>query len=166
MKGNDAMATPRIPGKAAEDARILRSLPPFERFIRKIETNREPDGCWNWRGSGEGHGYGLFGVKRFMARAHRVSYEYYVGPIAPGLQIDHLCRNRRCVRPDHLEPVTQRENILRGTSPSAANARKTECLRGHPLSGDNLYVDKKGGRSCRECTRQQGARKTKTGAAA
>jgi hypothetical protein len=75
-----------------------------------------------------------------------------VGPIPEGKQLDHLCRNRACINPEHLEPVTAKENILRGESFSAKNARKTHCIHGHELSGDNLRILKHG-RVCLECRR-------------
>lgn len=81
-----------------------------------------------------------------------MSHELHKGPIPEGLVIDHLCRNRGCVNPDHLEAVTQRENILRGEGLAAANARKTHCPKGHPYSGENLYVvPSSGRRQCRIC---------------
>jgi hypothetical protein len=83
--------------------------------------------------------------------AHRVSYERYVGPIPEGAHLDHLCRNRACVNPEHLEPVSVQTNILRGVSPSAVNAAKTECLRGHPFDDENTYVCPAGKRRCRAC---------------
>jgi hypothetical protein len=88
--------------------------------------------------------------------AHRFAYSVLVGPIPDGLQIDHLCRNEMCVNPEHLEPVTQRINMLRGTGPQAVNAQKTHCPKGHPLSGNNVYahtVRATGtpGRRCRTC---------------
>lgn len=111
--------------------------------------------CWLWTGSKNPNGYGQINVfvdgKRGIARAHRVSYEMANGPIQPGLKIDHICRVRHCVRPDHLEAVTERENILRGIGPTAINARKKNCPRGHPLSGENLYSWTNGKRSFREC---------------
>lgn len=87
--------------------------------------------------------------------AHRVAYEATVGPIPKGLQVDHLCRNRLCVNPSHLEAVTPAENKRRGFSPPAINARKTHCIHGHELAGANVYYrkDRPGRRQCRECER-------------
>ena len=90
--------------------------------------------CWTWRGSKTNEGYGTLAVAGRTVYAHRLSYETFVGPIPPDKQIDHLCRNRACVRPDHMEVVTRKENILRGESPTAKNARKMTCPRGHPLT--------------------------------
>lgn len=86
--------------------------------------------------------------------AHRFAYELAHGSIPEGMTIDHKCRVRHCVRPSHLEPVTGKVNILRGESPSAKNARKTHCIRGHPLFGDNLIIrSDNDGRRCRTCQR-------------
>jgi hypothetical protein len=105
--------------------------------------------CWLWQGVTHETGYALINVKNTTRRAHRVAYEAFVGPIPDGLTLDHLCRVRHCVNPAHLEPVTMRENLMRGDSPAAVNVRKTHCPKGHPYSGDNLYVFK--GRNCRTC---------------
>lgn len=82
---------------------------------------------------------------------HRVVYELEYGPIPEGRELDHLCRNRACVNPKHLEIVSHRENCLRGVAPAAQNARKTHCKYGHPLSGGNLHMRKDGGRMCLAC---------------
>jgi hypothetical protein len=108
---------------------------PALRFDRMVEKG---DDCWSWTGALDPYGYGRFNLRRKTVLAHRFSYERFVGAIPVGLELDHLCRNRRCVNPSHLEPVTGHENVLRSESPSALNARKTHCFRGHALSGDNL----------------------------
>ena len=88
---------------------------------------------------------------------HRFVYERLVGKIPEGLQIDHLCRVRHCANPAHMEAVTQRENILRGMSPAAENARKTHCPQGHPYEGENLFTYNQGRfRRCRACDRERG----------
>src|SRR5882672_6137680 len=89
--------------------------------------------CWLWTGSRTRKGYGRVQWDGRTVQAHRLVYELLVGPIPVGLYLDHLCRNPRCVRPDHCEPVSNGENVLRGFGPPAVNARKTHCLRGHPL---------------------------------
>jgi len=111
------------------------------------------DGCWEWIASRDPNGYGrIWAEGSRVVMAHRLVYEMVVGPIPDGLFLDHLCRNRGCVRPDHLEPVTCRENTLRGESPAAIGARKTHCLRGHELTAENNYFVQ-GKRSCRTCRR-------------
>lgn len=106
--------------------------------------------CWIWTGATNGT-YGR--INRGLA--HRISYELVKGPIPNGLQIDHLCRRPLCVNPDHLEAVTCRTNLLRATGFVARQAAQTECKYGHLLQGDNLYVDKRSRRHCRECRRRR-----------
>lgn len=113
-----------------------------------------PDDCWRWQGTLTNDGYGLVTVGDKKKLAHRLSYTFFVGPIPDGQEIDHLCRTRNCVNPAHLEPVTHRENVLRGEGLAAQNARKTHCIHGHALSGDNVYVKKSGKRQCRTCKRE------------
>jgi len=132
-------------------------LPPLERFLNRIENVSE-SGCWLWVGSLRG-GYGILYAQGRRVSVHRYSYEWFVGPVPQGFLLDHLCRVRNCVNPDHLEPVTNRENVLRGIGPTAENARKTHCIRGHALTGENLYVNQ-GSRYCQACfrLRRQGRR--------
>lgn len=109
----------------------------------------DANGCWIWQAASK-KGYGVSSwLGRFDA-AHRVSYRAFVGPIPEGLQIDHLCRVPMCVNPAHLEPVTARENTIRGTSFAAQNARKERCIRGH----DDWVRDSRGRRRCRTCSRE------------
>lgn len=104
-------------------------------------------GCWLFTGSlFNGYGYGYDERTKKTRLAHRIVYELLVGPVPGGLQIDHLCRNRACVNPQHMEPVTLGENVLRGIGPTAINARKTRCVRGHKYSHRD-----KNQRFCREC---------------
>lgn len=112
---------------------------------------QRPNGCIEWVGGLNWKGYGKVAIGGRTKVAHRVAYELLVGPIPDGLTLDHLCRNRACVNPEHLEPVTNRENILRGTAPSAMNAAKTHCPQGHPYDEANTYVSAKGSRHCRQC---------------
>lgn len=136
--------------------------PAIDRFLQK--TRPTEGGCIEWTGATNGVGYGMFftdwdGGRNVRQLAHRWSYEHYVGPIPDGLHVDHLCRNTLCVNPRHLEPVTQRVNILRGVAPSSIHAKKTECINGHRLSGDNLILRSNGRwRDCRECKRQKDRR--------
>lgn len=123
-----------------------------QRFWSKVD-NCSRDACWEWTGGINGNGYGQINVAGRVIGAHRIAYELLVGPIPEGLELDHLCRNRTCVNPAHLEPVTRRENQLRGQSVSGRNARKTHCPSGHPYSGSNLVV-KQGQRRCRACIRR------------
>jgi hypothetical protein len=128
-----------------------------DRFWRKVVE--EPDGCWHWTACRSSNGYGKVSSGGRSSYAHRVAHEALVGPIAEGMTLDHLCRVRHCVRPDHAEQVPNRENLRRGTSPTAENGRKTHCAReGHPLSGDNLYVNPRGERECRACRAAANAR--------
>lgn len=109
------------------------------------------ESCWEWQGRLDPRGYG-----RYAGRlAHRISYELLRGPIPSGLELDHLCRVRNCVNPDHLEPVTHRENTLRSTSPSAINATKSACPSGHPYDAENTYISPGGDRHCRACNRDR-----------
>jgi len=126
--------------------------PLADRFWEKVDKSGD---CWLWTAACYPNGYGLFNIRnRSTALAHRVAYELSVGPIPEGLVIDHLCRNVRCVNPAHLEPVTMRENLLRGEGPSARAAKATHCPKGHPYSGSNLYVKPNGHRECRACHRE------------
>lgn len=113
------------------------------------------DDCWLFTGSRAGRGkeYGKLTSYGRTMQAHRAMYELLVGPIPEGLTIDHLCRVKLCVRPDHLEPVTMRENLLRADGLAGTNARKTHCPQGHPYSGENLFITATGGRACRICGR-------------
>lgn len=109
--------------------------------------------CWVWTGSTNTTGYGQLWDGERLVVAHRWLWEQEHGPVPNKLELDHLCRRPVCVRPSHLEPVTHQENVLRGESFAAQNARKTRCLREHQLSGDNLYVRTDGSRRCQTCQR-------------
>lgn len=126
-------------------------------FWAKVDRTGGDDACWPWLASLNNSGYGHFKVKSKIPGAHRVSYTLLVGDIPQGLQLDHLCKNRKCVNPAHLEPVTQRENTLRGESFSAVCARKTICPQGHPYDDSNTSYYK-GSRCCRECARLKARR--------
>lgn len=130
------------------------------RFWSKVDKSG-PNACWWWLGAIDGTGYGSFFVDGRRVGAHRFSYELAFGPIGEGLVLDHLCRNRPCVNPGHLEPVSHRINILRGAAPSADNAIKTRCYRGHVFTPENtllrqprrLHTGSAPSRVCRECDR-------------
>lgn len=129
----------------------------LERFWAKIDTSAGPEGCWTWTDKLHG-GYGRFHLgnrygKSVRIMAHRFAYEITRGPVPIGLDLDHLCRNRACSNPSHLEPVTRRENILRGEAPPVLNGRKTHCKRGHELVGHNVIHRSDGYRECRTCAR-------------
>jgi hypothetical protein len=110
--------------------------------------------CWMWRSTHDRDGYAKIKVNGENAGAYRVAYELAFGPVAKGLELDHLCRVRGCVNPLHVEPVTPLENNRRGMGPTAVNARKTECVHGHPFDAANTRVDRNtGSRVCRACVR-------------
>ncbi len=126
------------------------------RFWSKVDKNG-PNGCWIWTAGKTSTGYGEFEVGYKMRKAHRVAYELVKGEIPGGLPLDHLCKNIVCVNPDHLEPVTTRENLLRGDTITRRNVDKTHCIHGHPLSGDNLvpFMLARGERRCATCVRER-----------
>lgn len=112
----------------------------------------DQSGCWLWTGSRTSAGYGRLHIAGIEIYAHRLVYMISVGPIAAGFHIDHLCRTPPCCNPEHLEPVTPRENTMRSPiAVASVNAGKTQCSQGHLLSGSNLRVDAHGGRQCRTC---------------
>lgn len=138
---------------------MSKSRPLEERFWEKVDKSGD---CWLWT-SALSKGYGQFAIDGVQRRAHRLAYTWLVGPIPEGLSLDHLCHgwdatcnlrekcpHRRCVNPAHLEPVPRGVNAMRGHGPWAENARKTHCLRGHELAGENLYLWH-GHRICRAC---------------
>jgi hypothetical protein len=124
----------------------------------RVERNIMPEpnsGCWLWTGTVTTHGYGQFAYYGIKHRsAHRYVYEQINGRVPDGLVLDHKCRVRSCVNPDHLEPVTYAENTRRGVL-AEANRRRfsalTHCKQGHPFSGENLYMQPNGKRACHTC---------------
>lgn len=127
---------------------------PLERFEDKYIP--EPNsGCWLWTASVRHLSYGQFWDGESIVFAHRWSYEHHIGPVPKGLVLDHLCRVPLCVNPDHLEPVTQRENVLRGVGIPAKNIQKTHCPKGHPYKGDNLLIRAEKWRGCRTCEKRR-----------
>ena len=138
----------------------------FWQRIRVLEN-----GCWLWVGHRNRTGYGQFHSQRRTVQAHRLAYETLVGPIPIGLQSDHLCHgadancgggdgclHRACVNPSHLEPVTGRENVLRGNTIIARCAAATACPSGHPYDASNTYITPLGKRDCRVCRQEAGQR--------
>lgn len=133
-----------------------------EKYIPEPNT-----GCWLWLSGTDGHGYGQFfflrpAYKGKMMNAYKFSYEFFVKPVPKGLELDHLCRNRLCVNPDHLEAVTKKVNIQRGKGISALNSKKTLCPKGHKYDEENTKFGKNsfGGtyRYCRKCNNEKSIR--------
>lgn len=119
-----------------------------QRFWDRVERSGEPGECWLWTGTTMMNGYGEMRLDGTRWYVHRLAYEALVGPIPEGLHIDHLCRVRNCVNPDHLEPVTPEENVRRGVP---YNAKKTHCPRQHPYD----RINKRGARVCGKCQDRQ-----------
>jgi hypothetical protein len=119
-----------------------------QRFWEKVDVSGV---CWEWTGA-RTNGYGYFKRVGTTRRAHRIAYEHLVGPVPDGLVLDHLCRNRGCVNPDHLEPVTSRENLRRGSGIAGRHARSDLCPRGHE------YRFQCGRRYCPACTNESRVR--------
>lgn len=144
-----ALSTPARATGLSEPDQIKVHL---ERIIRDAFTD-----CWHWPGStmGRGAGYGHVWIGGRLRTLHVLLWERLHGPVPPGLELDHLCRNTRCCNPDHLEAITHRENILRGDGTPAKRARQTHCKRGHEFTPENTII---GGpnrtyRKCRACER-------------
>ncbi len=125
----------------------MNRIDPEIRFWSHVEQTPT---CWLWTAYTDKDGYGMFWLGKTFVRAHRFGYELAKGPIPDGLVLDHLkevCTHRNCVRFDHLEPVTTRENLMRSSNQVAQFAIATECFRGHPLD----YLSPKGIRGCKTC---------------
>ena len=113
----------------------------------------EPNGgCWLWMGYINRKGYGNFRFEGRSQLSHSAAYKIFVGPILAGFEIDHKCRQRSCVNPDHLEAVTHQTNLLRGDTIVARHAVKTHCSKGHPFDEANTLIER-GGRKCLTCKR-------------
>jgi len=131
-----------------------------QRVVDRIMARivRTPDGCWNWPGAKRAGGYGHVGWHDETKTprnesTHRALYKHFNGEVPEGFDLDHLCRNRSCCNPEHLEAVTRRENLLRGKTTPARRAAVTHCPSGHGYTPENTRVDKKGRRICKECCR-------------
>src|SRR3990172_1573523 len=122
------------------------NIQPLEAILNRYTTDEK--GCWLWTGALSNNGYGVLVHRRKKYYAHRFFYEKLVGPFVQALDIDHICRNRGRVNPQHLQPVSREENVAR--SP-IHNGSKTHCPKGHAYNGDNLIVDNYGQRKCRIC---------------
>ena len=118
-------------------------------FWQKVD--KQPDGCWFWTGYRIKRGYGMLTINQRQLLAHRVAYEWLVGPIPQGLQLDHLCRVTNCVNPEHLEPVTNAENARR------AALAYTHCCHGHLYDAENTIITRTGAKACRKCHRIRNA---------
>lgn len=127
------------------------------RFLEKV--TKLPSGHWIWTGGTSSEGrYGTATFAKRLHPAHRVAWMLWRGSIPDDMVIDHLCRKTLCVNPDHLEPKSQHANILCGESPSALNAAKTHCIRGHEFTPENIQVTTHGGRQCIACLRSEEGR--------
>lgn len=132
----------------------------MKNYTEKIlaRTDRTGD-CWLWTGYVRKDGYGVLPQKVdgrvTPLYAHRLSYEAFVGPIADGQQIDHLCRVRNCVNPAHLEAVAPRINYRRGSGWAGENAKRTHCKHGHEFTPENTRIHGNGWRACRSCERDK-----------
>ena len=129
----------KIGMKVAQTANTQDAETRFMAFVEKADS-----GCWNWTGTCQANGYSTFAIAGKTVRGHRWSYEHFVAQIPDGLEIDHLCRNRKCVNPSHLEPVTRKENRRR--------AMRSHCVNGHEFTPENIYLHS-GKRYCRTCRR-------------
>jgi HNH endonuclease len=127
---------------------------PRERILSRLLIDPET-GCVEWTGPRGQYGHGLTWFDGRTRKVHRVVYEMFAGPIPDGLVLDHLCQNPPCCNVTHLEPVTHKENILRGTGLAAVNAAKTHCPAGHPYDEANTFWRTCGARLCRACHRER-----------
>lgn len=128
------------------------------RFNQFADKSGGPQACWLWTGKMNADGYGTGTLDGHAVGAHGVGYRLLVGPVPEGLELDHVCRNRACVNPAHLEPVTHKTNVLRGTSKIANHARQTHCKHGHAFDAKNTAFRLQPNgitlrRACRECHR-------------
>lgn len=150
-------------GATATDDEVIMDCPKCtasDDTLRRIQDRvvvNQVSGCWDWQGAKNDQGYGQMWIsgEKKARYTHRLSYEAAVGPIPAGLHIDHLCRNRGCCNPDHLEPVTARENTHRGVAPSILLNHANRCGNGHDLSTEGYRRKDGGGRVCKACSRER-----------
>ena len=146
-RGQSLLGGPTVP--KATSLRPYVNDRALRRFWSRVDTSGD---CWLWTGLTPASGYGIFAIGHKRTGVHRFAYELTNGPIPEGLVLDHLCRTPRCVRPDHLDPVTQAENLRRGMSPTAIAVRAGLCHNGHDLDDpSNVLVGVKGERNCIPC---------------
>ena len=135
---------------------MIKIIDPLTRFLKYVNKT---DTCWFWIGTKNSSGYGIFSIRKKYSVAHKWLYEHTVSQVPDKLDLDHICRNRNCVNPDHLEPVTRSENSKRGIGPKLAAKRqleKTHCPKGHEYSEENTYIRLNvGNRVCRICHRER-----------
>lgn len=144
--------------------------PPFSVEVLENNTERASNGCLLWTGRISPYGYALYPYQGRRPLVHRLVHDLLIGPIPDGETVDHQCHDpavcapsnsteclhRRCVDYTHIKAMVQRDNNMRGGSPMAVKARQTECIRGHALAGDNLYITSEGRRHCRACAVTRG----------
>lgn len=143
--------TLRVRGKDRQQRKTpVRTSCTVDQVLEQYVSYREDGACWPWLGSQNDKGYGSACIQGRCGRAHRLIYEFLVGPVPQGLELDHLCRNRLCVNPAHMEPVTHRENVRRAKI-------KTHCKFGHPLVDAKIRIKPNGSmsRDCVECNRRR-----------
>jgi hypothetical protein len=135
------------------DRNRWKNVDPRKRILSGALVDAET-GCWVWQRQISTSGYGMTSYQGKYMGAHRAVYLLEKGEIPEGLELDHLCRNRACINPEHLEPVTRRENLLRGETRTARRARQTHCKRGHEFTPENTIIDG-GTRRCRACKNER-----------
>lgn len=134
--------------------RNYRLIPNYDPQSVLAKVDYQDEGCWEWQGNIDKYGYGTYGNQNHMV--HRVVYQLLIDELRPDETVDHLCYNRSCVNPDHLETVPLAVNVMRGNNPYAVNARKTECLNGHEFTEANTYIHpQRGSRHCKACNNQR-----------
>lgn len=140
----------RLPNQKRGEGRLTPQLL-INRFWNKVLFTTD---CWEWQGWKKPDGYGIIRFNHKNLRVHRVSYELQKNQIPDGMVLDHLCRNKKCVNPEHLEVVTHKENTMRGNGVSVVNMKKTHCPQGHEYTKENTYIrpnSKKHDRQCLSC---------------